>query len=409
MNCCSYQHERAPSQRPRLEVADIFRKHGHQLGTLSREQDKVVRNITNCRTASLGGHLMKCDHCDHEVLAYDSCCDRHCPKCQALAKVRWLDNRKADLLPVPYFHLVFTVPHVLNPVALQNKRTFYSVLFRAASETLKEVAANPKHLGAEIGFIAVLHTWGQKLVDHPHIHCLVPGGGLAPEGDRWIPSRSSTFLLPVQVLSAVFRGKFLDYLEQAYQQDRLSFHGKIGRLADPGEFKRLLVSTTGTGWNVYCRPPFDGPERVLDYLGRYVHRIAISNNRLVSLENGEVAFKYRDYADKRKVKTMSLKAIDFMRRFLLHVLPKGFVRVRYYGLLGSRNHGTKLLTCKRLLGVVISVEELERKASETWEELMIRVTGVDVSLCPICHKGHLRKCRRLLPQHTDKPDGIDSS
>ncbi|MEA2591136.1 MAG: hypothetical protein QOD62_967, partial [Actinomycetota bacterium] len=323
--------------RPHLEVADVFRDHGDAFldrygDTLSPERRRALRDIAACRTEALGGHVEECDRCGHQRIAYNSCRNRHCPKCQATAAAQWMEARGAELLPVEYFHVVFTLPPALAPIALQNPREVYNILFRAAAETLRQIAADPKHLGAEIGFLAVLHTWGQNLQHHPHVHCVVPGGGLSPDGSHWVACRPG-FFLPVRVLSRVFRGKFLALLGNAFDQGKLSFHGKLGVLADGGEFQRRLTASAQTEWVVYAKPPFGGPEQVLKYLARYTHRVAISNRRLVALEEGDVQFQWKDYAHGGGPKTMTLKAIEFIRRFLLHVLPSGFVRIRHYGFL----------------------------------------------------------------------------
>jgi Putative transposase/Transposase zinc-binding domain len=286
--------------RHRLEVADVFRNHGDTFldlygDVLSPEQRRALSDIAACRTAALGGHVEECDQCGHRQIAYNSCRNRHCPKCQATAAAEWMEARQAELLPVEYHHVVFTLPAVLGPIALQNPREVYGILFRAAAETLQQIAADPKHLGAEIGFLAILHTWGQNLEHHPHLHCVVPGGGLAPDGSRWIACPPG-FFLPVRVLSRVFRGKFLALLGTAFEQGKLTFHGKLRELADTGAFQRRLAASAETEWVVYSKPPFGGPEQVLKYLARYTHRVAISNRRLVSLEDGEVTFDWKDYA-----------------------------------------------------------------------------------------------------------------
>jgi hypothetical protein len=309
-------------------------------------------------------------------------------------KARWLEARKADLLPTQYFHVVFTIPHGLNSLVLRNKKKIYSVLFRAASETLHEVSRT--RLGARIGFTAILHSWSQTVAFHPHLHCVVTGGGLSPERDRWIHCHEK-FFLPVPVLSVVFRGKFLDYLERSYDNDELTFPGKIWHLADPERFKRLLITAARKQWNVYAKKPFSGPEDVLEYFSRYVHRVAISNHRLVAMKDGEVAFKYRDYADNDKVKTMKLNAGEFIDRFLLHVLPKGFMRIRHYGLLSNRNCNYLLPLCRMLLGE----EQPQQQEPEDWQDLMFRLTGKDLRLCPKCRKGHLIRVSRILPQRIE--------
>ena len=394
MTALAARREESPVSRQRLEVADVFRAHLDRAHKLRPAQAQVVRNICACRTAQRGGHLLSCDFCEHQEHSYNSCCDRHCPKCQSLVKARWLEARKADLLPTQYFHVVFTIPHGLNSLVLRNKKKIYSVLFRAASETLHEVSRT--RLGARIGFTAILHSWSQTVAFHPHLHCVVTGGGLSPERDRWIHCHEK-FFLPVPVLSVVFRGKFLDYLERSYDNDELTFPGKIWHLADPERFKRLLITAARKQWNVYAKKPFSSPEDVLEYFSRYVHRVAISNHRLVSLENGKVTLKYRDYADHDKVKTMELDAGEFIDRFLLHVLPKGFMRIRHYGLLSNRNRNYLLPLCRMLLGE----EQLQQQEAEDWQDLMFRLTGKDLRLCPKCRKGHLIRVSRILPQRIE--------
>jgi hypothetical protein len=332
--------------RPALEVADVFRRHGDAFldrygDGLSHEQRRVLHDVTACRTAALGGHVEECDRCGHRQIAYNSCRNRHCPKCRATAAADWMEARAAELLPVEYFHVVFTLPAALGPIALQNPRAVYGLLFRAAAETLRRIAADPKHLGAEIGFLAVLHTWGQNLQHHPHVHCVVPGGGISPDGSRWVACRPG-FFLPVRVLSRLFRGLFLALLRAAFDRGKLSFHGRIAGLADPGEFRRALAAVSGVEWVVYAKPPFGGPRQVLKYLARYTHRVAISNRRLVALDGDEVTFRWKDYARGGEQRVMKLQAVEFIRRFLLHVLPAGFVRIRHYGFLANRVCRAKL-------------------------------------------------------------------
>jgi hypothetical protein len=377
--------------RHRLEVADVFRDHGDAFldrygDMLSPEQRRALRDISACRTAALGGHVEECTECGHQRIAYNSCRNRHCPKCQATAAAQWMEAREAELLPVEYYHVVFTLPAALGPIALQNPREVYGLLFRAAAETLQQIAADPKHLGAEIGFLAVLHTWGQNLQHHPHVHCVVPGGGLSPDGSRWIACPPG-FFLPVRVLSRVFRGKFLAMLRNAFEQGNLSFHGKLAVLADAGEFQRRLTASAQTEWVVYAKPPFGGPEQVLKYLARYTHRVAISNRRLVALEDGEVKFHWKDYAHGGGQKTMTLKATEFIRRFLLHVLPSGFVRIRHYGFLANRVCREKLALCRALLGVE---EAPVPVAPEPATEPKATVAGeAAASVCPSCGEGRM--------------------
>jgi hypothetical protein len=377
--------------RPRLEVADVFRDHGaaylDEFGdSLSSEQRRVLQDITVCRTAALGGHVEECDHCGHQRIAYNSCRNRHCPKCQATAAAQWMEERAAELLSVEYFHVVFTLPSTLGPIALQNQRELYGILFRAAAETLQQIAADPKHLGAEIGVLAVLHTWGQNLQHHPHVHCVVPGGGLSPDGTRWIACRPG-FFLPVRVLSRVFRGKYLALLRSAFNRGRLSFHGKLSVLADSVEFQRRLSLAAQTEWVVYAKRPFGGPEQVLKYLARYTHRVAISNQRLVALEDDKVRFHWKDYAHEGAQKTMTLKATEFIRRFLLHVLPSGFVRIRHYGFLANRICQERLALCRKLLGVETTLDPISPDPSREPKE---SVEGLPVPIvCPSCGEGQM--------------------
>jgi hypothetical protein len=309
--------------RPKLEVADIFRQYGaayrDQHGAqMSIGQRRVMTAIEQCRTAALGGHLERCDECGHERNAFNSCRDRHCPKCQSLARAEWIENRQAELLDVPYFHVVFTVPEEIAAIALQNKRVVYKILFRATAETLTTIAADAKHLGAEIGFFAVLHSWGQALQFHPHLHCVVPGGGLSPDGQRWV-SCAPGFFLPVRVLSRLFRRLFLQSLQKAFDRHKLQFLGALEHLGERTAFARHVDRAKGSEWVVYAKRPFAGPQQVLDYVGRYTHRVAISNNRLLDIDNDQVRFRWKDYRHADKVKTMTLSAEEFIRRFLLHV------------------------------------------------------------------------------------------
>ena len=335
----------------RLEVADVFRAFQEQFferwgHALSHQQRKVLRDIGLCRTAALGTHLERCDRCSYETLAYDSCRNRHCPKCQSSARDRWLLKQASSLLPVPYVHAVFTVPEQLTPIALRNQKVFYAILFRAASETLLAIAADPRHLGARIGILAVLHTWSQNLQFHPHLHCLIPAGGLAPDHSRWIATKRRGFFLPVRVLSRMFRGKLLSFLKRSYRSGELCFAGKLAALSTPRAFYSLLGELRRTDWVVYSKPPFGGPEHVLKYLARYTHRVAISNGRLLSLDNGQVRFRWRNSRHNNRSSIMRLEATEFMRRFLLHVLPAGFVKIRHFGLLANRSRRQALEQCR---------------------------------------------------------------
>jgi hypothetical protein len=336
-----------------LEVADIFRRHGAdwraaQAGHVDRQQRRVMGAVEACRTAALGGHAEACGDCGLIRLAYNSCRNRHCPKCQGPARAQWLQDRQAELLPVEYFHLVFTLPAPVAALALQNKAQVYGILFAAAAETLATLAADPRHLGAEIGLVAVLHTWGQTLQHHPHLHCVVPGGGLSPDGSRWIACRRG-FFLPVRVLSRLYRRRFLEQLQAAFDAGRLGFFGELAALADPIAFAQHLAALGQTEWVVYAKPPFGGPQQVLAYLARYTHRVAIANSRLVDLVEARVRFRWTDYRHHHRPKLMALDALEFIRRFLLHVLPAGFHRIRHFGFLANRHRAAKLATCRRLL------------------------------------------------------------
>src|SRR5580704_1521925 len=338
---------------PPVEVADIVRAAGESFfecsqGWLTWLHVKVWRAILHCRAAVLGGHVDACSRCGHQVISFNSCRSRHCPKCQANARDRWLTAREKDLLPTPYVHIVFTLPHRLSPLALQNKREIYALLFRASAETLLEVARDPKRLGAEIGFFSVLHTWNQQLQHHPHVHCVVPAGGLAPDHSRWIASQPK-FFLPVDVLGEVFRGKFADGLKQLHAEHKLGFHGTLAVLLNPKAFAAWLRPLFRTKWVVYSKRPFGGAQHALRYLGQYTHRVAISNRRLVALADGMVTFRWRDSAHKNKKRLMALPVNEFLRRFLLHVLPPGFVRIRHFGFLAHRHRGALLPLSFRLL------------------------------------------------------------
>ncbi len=342
--------------RPTLEVADIFRAWAgrfieRSLARISWPQHKVMRAIERCRTAALGRHRDRCTKCGEDLgISFNSCRNRHCPKCQMQARDRWVAARTRELVPLTYFHVVFTVPHPLSALMLQNKRVLYELLFRAVAATLLEVAASPKRLGAEIGFVAVLHTWGQTLMHHPHIHCVVPAGGFAPGRERWVHPKRAGFFLPVHVLSNVFRGKFTDGLKRLYQRKRLAFYGSLKPLQDPRAFLRFLRTLYQNDWVVYSKKPFGGPEHVLHYLARYTHRVAISNHRLIGMKDATVTFRWRDYAHGRKSRKMTLAAEEFIRRFLLHVLPKGFVRIRHYGWMANRIRRQRAALCRKLLG-----------------------------------------------------------
>ncbi len=337
--------------RPPFEVADVIRKVGSRFryrATLTWPQVKVLNAIARCRTAALGGHRDQCSRCGHQTISYNSCRNRHCPKCQTNARDQWLAKRQQELLPVGYFHLVFSVPHALVPLMWQNKQRLFALLFASSAAALLEVAADPKHLGAEIGLLAILHTWGQTLQPHPHIHCVVPGGGLSCDHSRWLSSRSN-FFLPVKILSRVFRGKFVAGLRRAFRNHQLVFFGECSLLANQKNFTAFLRTLFQQDWVVYAKPPFGGPEHVLHYLARYTHRVAISNHRLLSVSDSEVAFRWKDYAHRSKQRTMTLSPEEFLRRFLQHVLPRSFPRIRYFGWLASRTRKNLLPLCRLLL------------------------------------------------------------
>jgi hypothetical protein len=385
--------------KPSLEVADVFRSHGdryRQTRPVSPPQLKVMYHIENCRTAAMGGHADICDACGHAQISYNSCRDRHCPKCQSLKKAEWLEARMERLLPVEYFHVVFTIPDQLNPLALQNKKLVYDILFRAAAETMKTIATDKKHLGAQIGFTAILHTWGRNLLFHPHLHLVVTGGGLT-EGGKWKNAKRK-FLLPVKVLAKMFRGKFLAFLNEAFREGKLELAGSAAHLSDPRAFGKFKDGLYRKNWVVYAKRPFGGAEHVFRYLGRYTHRVAIANHRLIDMKQGKVRFHWRDHRDGNQ-KIMTLDAQEFIRRFLLHELPAGFVRIRHFGLMAGRNVHTKLALCKRLLEPDTANEsesDGRTKRIKTWIEIMVEVCGVDPMACPVCGA---RMRRRELPVH----------
>lgn len=381
------------------EVADVIRAYGahyRKNHKLPKHHHKVLNALEQCRTSALGGHVEACDSCGHERISYNSCRNRHCPKCGALARERWLMAREDELLPAPYFHVVFTVPDELNDLVQMNTRVLYTLLFRTVSETLQTLSRDPKHLGANIGMICVLHTWGQNLMDHPHIHCIIPGGGLSTDRKRWIASRKD-FFLPVKVLSRMFRGKLLHHLKGAYQTGTLQYAGTQQK------FSRTIDTLYRREWVVYAKEPFGGPQQVLAYLGRYTHRVAISNDRIVSIADGRVTFQWRDYRDDGKSKLMTLKAAEFIRRFLLHVLPRGLCKIRYYGIMSNRKRKSSLARCRELLGGSDIVRTCgDAKVSE-WIELLYKLTGIDIRVCPECNKGKMALRRMLLPMQAQAP------
>ena len=357
-----------------LELAEVVRRHGQRLGDVRGEHARILSAIVSCRTAALGGHVQRCDHCQHQRIAYNSCRNRHCPKCQGSACARWMQERAGELLPVEYFHVVFTLPDTFNALALANKRVVYGVLFDAAAQTLLQVAQSPRHLGARIGLLAILHTWGQNLCLHPHVHCIVPGGGVGPDG-KWRSCRAG-FFLPVRVLSRVFRGKFTDLLKRARTRGRL-----VG-VDDHRAFDALINAAVKHEWVVYAKPPFGGPAQVLKYLSRYTHRIAISNRRLLSIDDKSVTFRWKDYARGNRPRTMTLEGGEFLRRFLMHAVPRAFVRIRHYGLLANRVRQKNLATCRSLLAATPTAS----------------IVAVEPPRCPLCERGHLIAGPRLSPQ-----------
>jgi hypothetical protein len=383
-----------------LEVADIFRQVGpayrqDHADSLSRGQRRVMSDIERCRTAALGGHVEQCDACGHLRISFNSCRSRHCPKCQSLVRAQWLEDRQAELLPVEYFHVVFTVPQEIAAIAYQNKAVVYGILFHATAETLRTIAADPKHLGAEIGFIAILHTWGQNLLHHPHLHCVVPGGGVSPDGQRWISCRPG-FFLPVRVLSRLFRRLFLAQLQQAFDDGELHFFNSIAALHDRAAFAKYLAPARQTEWVVYAKAPFGGPQQVLQYLGRYTHRVAISNNRLIDFADGQVTFAWKDYRHESRNKLMRLDAQEFVRRFLLHVLPPGFQRIRHFGLLANRHREVKLEHCRQLLHAPAPVVDLTEEPLD-YRDRYQRLTGVSLRDCPQCGRGQMVCIESFLP------------
>lgn len=379
-------------RKPAVELAGIFRKHGQQYRQqqqLTRSQLRVMRAIEVCRTAALGGHLEKCTHCPHRRNAYNSCRNRHCPKCQNLERSRWLASRKAELLPVQYFHVVFTLPEQMARIAFYNQKAVYGILFGAASETLLTIASDGKHLGAGIGGFSILHTWGQNLLYHPHLHCVVAGGGLAKDHQRWIGCRPG-FFLPVRVLSRLFRRLFLEALEQAFQARKLLFPGELKALADPEAWSAQLAPVKEMEWVVYAKPPFGGPQQVVEYLGRYTHRVAISNQRLLAMDDGYVTFQWKDYRHKNKQKSrlMTVASQEFIRRFLLHTLPDGFQRIRHFGFLANRHRKQRLALCRRLLSTPIA--DLLPQPEQHAALLQSGANGTCLP-CPKCRAGSMVK------------------
>ena len=376
-------------QRRSPEVADIFRRYGNRYRDkklLTAQQYKVMRRIEICRTAALGGHVEACDLCGHTRNAYNSCRDRHCPKCQTMVKEKWLNNRKAELLPCPYFHNVFTLPHELNSLIMVNKRIMLALLFTAVKETLQVFARDSQwRLEGQLGFISVLHTWNQKLMDHYHLHCIIPAGALSYDRKRWISARTK-YLFRVQSLAKEFQRRYLNKLEKLYRKNQLSFNGRAERYRDEKQFIKLLAALWDKQWITYAKQPFGGPEQVLEYLGRYTHRVAITNNRIIAIDNVTVRFSYRDRSDDNTQKELTIGADEFIRRFLLHVLPRGFTKIRYYGFLAHANKKTCIALIRTLINATTAYA---KKLVEGVQEMMLRLTGVDICCCPQCGEGTL--------------------
>lgn len=385
-----------------IEVQDIFREYSatyRKNNYVSIEQSKAIYSIENCRTESLGGHIDVCDCCGHTNISYNSCRNRHCPKCQGLAKEKWIYERQQDILPVKYFHVVFTIPEELYFLCYQNQREIYSLLFHASSETLLELSKDRRYIGAQIGFISILHTWGQNLMFHPHIHCIVTGGGLDDDRNQWRNSKNN-FFIPVKVMSKKFRGKFLCYLKEKYYNGDLKLEGKNTELNEDYIFSQLVDKLFKKNWVVYCKKPFNDENCVINYLGRYTHRVAISNSRIQSLEGGKVTFKWKDYKDNNKNKLMTLDALEFIRRFLLHILPQRFIKIRYYGILSNRNRNLKLAKCKRIFKIFRN-----KKIKLTNAELFKMLTGREIDKCSKCKEGRLIPLCTMHPK-SYKPPGL---
>lgn len=374
--------------RPAFELADILRLHGTaylQSHRVTYAQTRAMDAVVNCRTAALGGHVEECGQCSGTRISYNSCRNRHCPKCQSLARAKWVEARKCELLPVEYFHVVFTVPEAVAEIAFHNPKVVYNMMFRATAQTLQAIARDRKHLGADLGFFAVLHTWGQNLLHHPHLHCVVPGGGLSPDGERWVSCQPG-FFLPVRVLSRLFRRLLTELLEAAYRKGELRFSGTLSELTRPARFLACMTQLRSQEWVVYAKPPFGGPRQVLEYLGRYTHRTALSNERLLDVRDGRVTFQWKDYRSKNKQKSrvMTLESTEFIRRFLMHILPPGFQRIRFFGLLSNRARKRQLERCRRLLEQPVTKL---LPAPEQFREHFTPLTAQSLRRCPFCATG----------------------
>lgn len=384
------------------EIQDIFTQCSEEFlsgNHVSFEQLKAINAIKNCRTDGLGGHIEICDTCGNVHVSYNSCRNRHCPKCQGMAREKWIYDRQQDILPIKYFHVVFTIPGELYPIFRMNQKLLYDILFKASSQTLLELSSDKKYIGAQIGFISVLHTWGQNLMFHPHIHCIVTGGGLSENENSWRNSKKN-FFIPVKVLGKKFRGKFLCYLKDEYYANELKLYGDSHRLMDKFVFSDFIDNLFKKNWVVYCKKPFENESCVINYLGRYTHRVAISNSRIVDFKDKKVTFKWKDYKDNNRNKIMTLDASEFIRRFLLHVLPKGFVKIRYYGLLSNRNRNLKLARCKNIFKIQIKEKEHRMSAAELFKIL----TGREIDSCRKCKQGKMITIYTFHPKK-DYPPG----
>ena len=394
--CCNS----SPAEKPDIEIADIFREHGQDYLNnhfVSHEQIGVINDIINCRTAAKGGHIDLCNNCGHVQQSYNSCRNRHCPKCQTMTKEKWLNNRKAELLPVPYFHLVFTLPHELNPIILCNMSVLLSLLFSSVNEVIKAFSADPQwRLEGKPGFVGVLHTWTQTMLDHFHLHCLIPGGVLSSDKTTWTPSKSN-FLFKTSSLMSAFRNVYIKGLQKLKNAGELKFPGNTAKYEDDAEFNRLIRIIAKKKWCGYAKAPFSGPEKVLEYLGRYTHRVAISNYRIKSMEDGKVTFTWKDRSDDDKTKLMTLEADEFIRRFLLHVLPKGFRKIRYFGFLSPRYKKENIRIIRELIGK--NGDAFIPPIKETTQEMMLRLTGKDINCCPVCGKGRMIKVIGIEPEY----------
>jgi hypothetical protein len=391
-----------------IEVQHIFQKYGTQYRAshkLPLHQLKAMHSIEICRTSTLGGHVEECDSSGNIRISYNSCRNRHCPKCQTLTRERWIEDRKIELLPVQYFHVVFTIPEELNALTLRNPKVMYDILFKAVSKTLIELGKDKEHIGAQLGFIALLHTWGQNLMHHPHIHCIVPGGGLSDGANKWISSKKK-FLIHVKVLSAHFKRNFIKLLKKAYYNDELKFIGEVTNLGQKYIFQDWIGKLLSLKWVVYSKPTFKKPQHVIEYLGRYTHRVAISNHRIVSMDDSKVTFKWRDYKDNSKNKLMTVTAEEFIRRFLLHILPNKFVKIRHYGFLSNRNRKEKIGLCKKLIAIVINkkyIEPLTQYQKLNAYEFMLKIKGIDITVCPCCGSGKMITKSEILPKNGSPP------